>query len=259
MVDHHRYDAEISAMEHLWETGADEDRVHVGYGLAKALCDIGEHPRSVATYLGVNALQLQLTPGFDLEIDRRRCHSFMAMLRDLPKQGSGGADHVFAFGLPRSGKTSIARELVATGGGYVADEPLTMWRLVMEHPRNTATIAREYTRFITSLTEHRPIIDTLPAWELVGHISRALPDARLIYAQRGGVDHRIALIEKSFGRRHLYACAPASILEMEELHGEVMRFWRSQIEVEPMQPSHFHPPNHGQREAWLQAVPSFAE
>lgn len=257
LIVHQSFDEDMLMMERLWLAGRPAQRVHAGFGLAKALCDIGEHEKSVVTYRDVNRLQARLRP-FDLDRARQSIRATTAYFRDAatPQSSGRGKTLVFVIGLPRSGKSTIERELAATEGAFASGESSLLAKLA-EATADFDVIGREYERAATHVAGTRTIVNSSPNWKLVGHIRHSLPAARVIHAVRGGAEHRIAMLQKHFAFSHGYTNSPAMLLDYETLHRDMMAFWHSiypgfisdQRAAGPSIPS-------GQVGAWLKLEPA---
>lgn len=214
-------------MQHLCLTGQPIQRVHAGFGLAKALCDIGEHDRSVKNYLEANLLQSVLRP-FDMDQalgDLSATRAFFAALPPPPASGRGRA-LTFVIGLPRSGKTTIEHELTQTENAFASGESSLLTRLA-NATDDFEVIGREYERAADAVAPGRGLINTSPNWTLVGFMRHALPETRVIHAVRGGPEHRIALLQKHFASGHGYTNSPSALLTYEEAYRDAMAFWEA--------------------------------
>lgn len=216
IVRHEARDAAVDAMQALFESDAPplDDRIFAGFGLGKALADLGEHRESIAAYIRANQLNRVRTP-FSLE---RTVAAMQADLRrfdgiDGPHSNGGFREAVpiFVVGLPRSGKTTVETILSRHPAVAGAGELPTMGRLVRElllqqqgasiadiPPDRFTELGRAYVREAQSLVPPgQVVVDTMPAnFHHIGFIRLALPYARIIRCVREPGDHSVAIFEK---------------------------------------------------------------
>lgn len=247
-------------MQRLSEAGQTMQRVHAGFGLAKAYCDIGEHDKSVRAYLEANLLQSVLRP-FDLDRSLGQLaetRDFFAGLTAPPRSGRG-RDLAFVIGLPRSGKSSIEQELAKAEGAFPSGESRLLLKLA-DATDDFDVIGREYERAAAVLAPGRLLVNASPNWTHVGHIRHALPEARVIHAVRGGPEHRIAMLQKHFASGQGYTNTVSSLLAYEAAYRDMMAFWETLYPgfvVARRATGNGLPP--GQLAAWSRAAPALFE
>ena len=203
-------DAGIAAMEAVYANPVApiDDRVYAGFGLAKALCDIGDHARSVTAYISVNALHRPR-----LNFSLAAVEADFTRLGELFSAAGSGAHEsdaedyapIFVVGLPRSGKSTIESILARHPDVHAAGEQRLLSRLVDRYgtggPEGLRQIGAEYARAGRELGGGKRIIDTMPPnFRLLGFIHAALPKARVIHCVRDSGDHAVAIFEKYLPR-----------------------------------------------------------
>ncbi len=216
VVRHSARDSSIDAMQRLFhaESVPVDDRIFAGFGLGKALADIGEHHESIAAYTEANRMQRARTTfsleraTADLDADVAR---FDGVTGPYPDGGYREAMPIFVVGLPRSGKTTVETILSRHPAVAGAGELPTMGRLARELVREQAGVpmsdvppdrftelGRAYMREAQSLVPPGQIlVDTMPSnYRHVGFIRLALPYARIIRCVRTPADHCVAIYEK---------------------------------------------------------------
>lgn len=244
LVRHAGHDSAMAALEALFEDeGAPlDDRIFAGFGLGKALADIGEHSASVEVFLSANRMHRARTP-FSLEKAKAELVSDLDRVGDVAAgvEGESGGP-IFIVGLPRAGKSTIEAILSRHSGVTPARELPTMnrlyKRLTEEHPgialreipgSRVAQLGHDYLaearRFAASGTV---TVDTMPSnYRLIGVIRAALPGARIIWCQRDPADHCIAILEKYLtGRGHEYANDPDELTAFHAAYRAAMDGWR---------------------------------
>ena len=245
LVRHTGRDSVIAAMEALFEDdGAPlDDRIFAGFGLGKALADIGEHEASVETYLGANRMHRTRTP-FSLEKAKAELESDLDRVADVAvRDEREPTGPIFIVGLPRAGKSTIEAILSRHSGVAPVRELPTMNRLYKrlteeypgaalgEIPRpRVARLGQDYLsearRFATNGTV---TVDTMPSnYRLIGVIRAALPGARIVWCRRSPADHRVAVLEKYFtGHGHEYANDPDELIAFHTAYLRAMDAWRT--------------------------------
>jgi len=216
IVRHESGDVATEQMHRLFhaEDTPIEDRIFAGFGLGKALADIGDHDASIATYIDANRQHRQRTP-FSLERATSDLSGDLARFNDIDgpslEGGMGEAAPIFVVGLPRAGKSTIeailSRHPSVTGAGELP----TLSRLVSElmkdlrrgtlgsvAPQRFAELGRTYLREAQSFVPHgQMVVDTMPSnYRHIGFIRMALPNARIVHCVRAPAEHAIAIFEK---------------------------------------------------------------
>lgn len=182
---------------------SDDDRIAIGFALAKALDDTGHYADALAALETANA------------IARRRqtwnANAFSAHVAaintafDPPPAGakeSLGREVIFIVSLPRSGSTLIEQILAShssvEGAGELPDlpyvlaeesqrrgKPFPQWSGEMQ-PADWQRLGRRYLERTAHWRSQRPILtDKLPNnWIYIGAIRAMLPDARIVVCRR---------------------------------------------------------------------------
>ncbi len=250
IVRHERRDSAVAAMERLFRAPSTplEDRIFAGFGLGKALTDIGEHFDAIEAFTEANRLHRVRTP-FALDRAMARLDEEVSRFDGTDwSQTAGGfrdAAPIFVVGLPRSGKSTVESTLSRHPAVAGAGELPTMGRLVREllaehrgHPladipadRFTA-LGRAYMHEAQALVPAgKVLVDTMPSNAgLIGFIRRALPAARIVLAVREPADHCIAIFEKYLtGAGYEYA---NDLDELQPYHAafrQAMAAWQARL------------------------------
>lgn len=247
---HETRDASIDAMEQLFvaETAPIDDRIFAGFGLGKALTDLGEHRQAIEIFTEANRMLRARTP-FSLEQAAADLRAEVDRFEGVPPPTADAGFRedapIFVVGLPRSGKTTIEAILARHPGVSGAGELPTMGRLVRDlladHPNASARdvpperfteLGRAYMlevqRFVPA---GRIPVDTMPSnYRHVGFIRLALPNARIVVARRPPPEHCVAIFEKYLtGRGYEYA---NDMDELQPYHAAFRRLidaWQSRF------------------------------
>jgi tetratricopeptide (TPR) repeat protein len=228
----------IAAMEAVYANAAVpiDDRVYAGFGLAKALGDVGDHERSVTVYKEVNALHRPRL-NFSLsavEADFSRLAEMFSGATDGDRASEAVDDApIFVVGLPRSGKSTVESILARHPEVHAAGEQRLLSRLVDRFgaagPEGLRQIGVEYMRFGRELGGGKRIIDTMPPnFRLIGFIHAALPNARVIHCVREPGDHTVAIFEKFLPRAgYDFAADLADTSSYLRAYRNLMAHWHS--------------------------------
>lgn len=187
-----------------------QDLVRLRYALAKELEDIGEPRRAFAALTAANAAHKRAS-GYDFAQDAAIFDAIEAAFAQAPAAAAGDPDGapIFVVGMPRTGTTLVDRILSSHpevgSAGELQAMPLaikqaarTPSRTVLDPETVAAAMQADPAdigaRYLARAAHHRPagrarFVDKLPANFLnVGHIARALPNARIVCLRRGPMD-----------------------------------------------------------------------
>lgn len=250
MVRYARRDGSVAVMEKLFrsEDAAANDRIPAGFGLGKALADIGDHLDSISTFVEANRMQRLRVP-FSLSREADYMRTDLDRFRDVEfpvsDHESPAPSPIFIVGLPRAGKTTLERILSAHPSLAGAGELPTLGRLARDFVRDAkgmefpklplsrfaelgAAYMREAERLVPS---GRRLIDTMPAnYYHLGFIRLALPNARVIHCVRPQADHRIAIFEKLFSAPgYEYANDLQDLVSYHGAYSRMMSSWHARF------------------------------
>lgn len=202
--------ADIAAMQvALREPRAtDDDRIAIGFALARALDDQGRYAESLQAIVAANALagrrQQWNAAGYSAAIDA------LAAAFDPPPAGADepglGHEVIFIVGLPRSGST-LAEQILAShpqveGSGELPDlpqvlaeesrrrgQPFPRWVPHMQ-PADWSRLGHRYLERTAHWRERRPrFTDKLPSnWIYAEAIRAMLPGARIVGCRRDALE-----------------------------------------------------------------------
>jgi len=253
IVRHKARDADIEAMQGLYAHSAtpDSDRMHLAFGLGKALGDIGAHGEAFPYFLEGNRLKRARYSYASAESDRLFADIKAAFTpeRLARHAGSGTSDAtpIFVLGMPRSG-TSLVEQVIAShpdvrGGGEFTllnrlvgslgdgKGPFRFGNLLDRVTDAQLTgLGADYVAQIRALSaDARFITDKTPGnFLLIGMIKLMLPNAKIIHCRRDPVDTSLSIFATYFGAEGLrYAYDLAEIGHYYSLYADLMAHWHA--------------------------------
>ncbi|MET0270849.1 MAG: sulfotransferase, partial [Sphingomonas sp.] len=187
-----------------------DDRLRIGFALAKEYEDVGDAPAAFRHLAQANTRRKQAS-GYDFAEDMAIFDAIEQAWGARPPSpaGKAGAAPIFVVGMPRTGTTLVDRILsshpAACSAGELQAMPLavkqlaaTRSRMVIdgETARAGATLPADAVgaAYLDRALRHAPagggrFVDKLPANMLyVGHIATALPNAAIVCLRRNPMD-----------------------------------------------------------------------
>ena len=248
LVKFHRGDENLAALESLaagMDGLSDSQRIHIHFGLAKALDDIGTYPRAFEHMLEGNALKRQ-----ELDYDEARTQEIFQLIRQMfgaelfsRLHGAGDPSRVpiFVLGMPRSGSTLIEQILASHPDVYAAGE-LDNLNLVANsepssYPASISNLDADGLRrlgldYLASLPRlpagKSRLTDKSPLnFQHIGLIHLILPNARIVHTLRDPADNCVSCFSKlfTFGMQFTYNLGELG--RYYRHYSEMMAHWRS--------------------------------
>ena len=190
-----------SAMQDARAT--DDDRIAMGFALAKALDDHGRYAESLAALAQANAIAMRRRRWDNAGFSRSMAGVRAAFASAAPDSGQQlGSPAIFIVSLPRSGSTLIEQILAShskvEGAGELPDLPLVIaaesrrrsqpfpqWVGAMQ-PEDWRRLGHDYLERTAHWTQHRAMFtDKLPNnWYYIDAIRAMLPGARIVAVRR---------------------------------------------------------------------------
>lgn len=252
VVKHVTYDEQIKEMVRLLE-GTEltvDQQMHLGFGLGKAMEDIGDFDRAFDYYQSANRQkreQYQYSAANEEDHFTRLKQAYSAELFDQ-FDGVGCADDapVFVVGMPRSGTTLVEQILASHSEVYGAGELMLMAKTAeiffksngrAEYPETLTAVnadslkrcgadyARELRTYCTSATR---ITDKMPGnFEFIGLIKLILPNAKIVHCCRGAEDTCLSIYKTYFSSEgHYYAYDLAELGQYYRKYQDLMGHWQ---------------------------------
>jgi tetratricopeptide (TPR) repeat protein len=243
----------VAAMERAWakDTLSVRSRAHLGFALAKAMEDSGQHDRVFRYLKPANEAMRRLHP-FDMADRERRLDALLEAFRGHdysrhPAAEPGDFGPIFVSGLPRSG-TTLVEQIVSAhpqveGGGEMAilfrqctdmlARPDGSYRpLGTLSPEDLSRLAAAYrTGARKALKFDRRFTDKSIQTDMVaGLVRMAIPGARIIEVARDPRDILFSIYKNVFAPgKHLYAYDLRDLARYWKIHRRFIEFWDEAI------------------------------
>lgn len=252
----HEYTApneQLLAMKNLFQNEtASQNKMHLAFGLGKALEDLGEFQSAFRYLLEGNRLKRESFQ-YSMQEDQQLFHNIQRTVNSgaiANLTGSGCPDDtpIFILGMPRSG-TSLVEQILAShpmvhGAGELdifektflgytqTDSFVAAFEAVVHAQDTSALLGRIGKGYVEKLREFsataRFITDKMPHNFLaIGLIRLALPQARIIHCVRGPMDNCLSIFKNFFISEHKYAYDLRELGQYYILYQELMRHWHT--------------------------------
>ena len=218
-------------------------RIHMNFGLGKALDDLGEYAEAIRHYEAANGLRANSTrvnraevaTWFDTIITSFTAEAFARARQNLTRPGYPDGDlPVFIVGMPRCGST-LLEQILSSHPAVAGGGELTFWLERFSGWNGANVDLLELTKFAESyLAELRRIgpgalrvIDKeLANYQILGLLRLALPEARIIHCRRNPVDTCLSIFFADFETRHDYAWDRGDLAFYFRQYERLMEHWR---------------------------------
>jgi tetratricopeptide (TPR) repeat protein len=241
-------DNHVGELESLL-TGSDADdqaRVALGYALAKELDDL-ERYEEAFRWLSEAARTRRRRLSYDVAADEEKIRRITAtysveyLRRPSPRTDTG--QYVFIVGLPRSGTTLLERILTGVPRARTNGETDNFAQALLRATRpgrddvfaraarsNPETVARNYAELAGSGGDGSLIVEKLPLNYLyLGAISRALPDAKLLWMRRAPLDSCFAMYRTLFGSGYPFTYDFEDLARYYSAYDRLLTHWQSTL------------------------------
>jgi tetratricopeptide (TPR) repeat protein len=229
-----------------------DGRIELGFALAKALADIGEHDQAFAQLAAANRLK-RSSFHYDeaallSELDRTGVLFGEAFQSAMSGAGDPGPAPILIVGMPRSGSTLVEQILASHPGVFAAGENTdldeALDEILQRHgagafPDGAARLSPGAVRdlgaaYLRRLSARGPvgarIVDkTLSNFRYLGLLHAALPGARIIHVRRDPVDACMSCYGLLFGGGQPYAYDLAELGRYYRACEGLMRRWREPL------------------------------
>ena len=228
-------------------TQGSEDHAAFEFALYEELDDLGEYDEAWNALARGNAIMHARTR-YDADAESRLIDGLIRTFghdTDPEEEAGNGPLPIFIVGLPRSGTTLLERILgthsQVASAGELTDLPKQLRWVADRHghaPLDEALLAGtdtldfdELGRRYLAQTQWRAqgrrfYVDKLPPnWMLVGHIRRALPQAKLLHLVRDPMDVCFSNWRALFGDAYAYSYAFESLAHHHGLYRKTMAHW----------------------------------
>ncbi|MEO7063940.1 MAG: sulfotransferase [Dokdonella sp.] len=223
----------------------EDDRVRLGFALAKALEDQDRYDAAFDTYRAANAIKRRTLPwnaqAFSRHVDALIA-AFSTPLHAAPP--TLGSEVIFVVSLPRAGST-LTEQILASHPDVEGAEELPDLQRVLdaESQRLGAELAQwapraggadwqrlgqEYLQRTAHWRQSRPHFSdkSLDTWRHLGAAAAMLPGARFVHVFRDPVETCLSCFRQLFDQGHAYSYDLADMAAYWRDYDRLMRFWR---------------------------------
>ena len=232
-----------------------EGRIELGFALAKALADIGEHARafdrlSTANQLKRSTFRYDEVSAFGA-LERTGELFGESFLHRMKGAGDPGPSPILIVGMPRSGSTLVEQILASHPGVFGAGERPDLDDAVAEvlqlhglgpYPAGAETLSPEavgalgaaYLRRLgAEAREGARVVDkTLSNFRYLGLLHAALPNARIVHIRRDPVDTCMSCYSRLFGGEQPFAYDLGELGRYHRAVDRLMARWRELLPEE---------------------------
>ncbi|MDA7425159.1 tetratricopeptide repeat-containing sulfotransferase family protein [Thalassococcus lentus] len=234
----------------LWKRTdlAEIGRMHLGYALAKAMSDLGEHDRVFGYLDQANAIQAKLAP-YDHAGRKAEVEGVLsAQTGPFDRVGPSIAPApVFVCGMPRSGTTLVEQIIAAHSTAQPGGELSHSLQQAYKHfgtgaemratdtmqPEILTAFAQGYERLVQRdfRTEATVLTDkSIQSILVFGLLHAAITNARLIVVLRDPRDVALSIYRNYFSLgTHRYACRFSDIAKEIKLFRVMLRHWQERL------------------------------
>ncbi len=247
----HEYDADIQSMEkaYIRPDYAEEQRMHLAFGLGKAFEDLRQYDKAFNYYLTGNSIKRN-SFNYSIEPIAKTIENlkvlFTAELFDRQNiAGSSDRTPIFVLGMPRSGTTLVEQILASHPDVYGAGELYHLEQVVnsrFAHISNSdfnkildqsgasdfASAGEDYVRLIRGrIGDAKFVTDKMPYnFQLIGMIRLMLPNAKVIHCCRSARDTCLSIFKNYFTEDGIYYAYDLSELgQYHNLYRDLMAHW----------------------------------
>ncbi|MBT4887994.1 MAG: tetratricopeptide repeat protein [Rhodospirillales bacterium] len=226
-----------------------EDRIHLGFGLAKVYEDLHRYDEAFSCLKTANRLKRD-SISFDIEKSAAMVQSLIKHFdRSLFNHhtGSGRNDKtpIFVLGMPRSGTTLVEQILASHptvhGAGeqpYVEATLNNVFKkyriafpagLMKTGVETFHILADEYLEKLRSHDEEADRITDkmLGNFMLIGLIHLMLPNAKIVHVRRDPLDNCFSIYSRLFAKTHLYSYDLEELATFYGLYRSLMDHWHT--------------------------------
>jgi tetratricopeptide (TPR) repeat protein len=221
-------------------------RIHMNFGLGKALDDLGEYAEAIRHYEAANGLRANSTrlnraevaTWFDTIIKSFTAEAFMRARQNLTRPAYPGDDlPVFIVGMPRCGST-LLEQILSCHPGVAGGGELTFWlerfggwngsRVDSLEAGGLTKLAEDYQAELRRIGPGalRVIDKELANYQILGLLRLALPEARIIHCRRSPADTCLSIFFADFQTRHDYAWDRGDLAFYFRQYERLMEHWR---------------------------------
>lgn len=225
-----------------------EDRVMLGFALARAIEDQGDYAAAFAVLQQANAIKRR-TVKWDSSAEHARVDAIMQAFStpaSAPLDSSLGREVIFIVSLPRSGST-LTEQILASHPQVEGANEITDLPQVIEDeskrrgkrfphwvgdatPADWTRLGREYLARTERWRVQRPRFTdkNLVTWQLVGAIRRMLPAASVVNCHRDPLETCFACYRQLFSNGAHFSYELADMAAQYNEYARLSRYWQAQ-------------------------------
>ncbi|MDA8585391.1 sulfotransferase [Rhodobacteraceae bacterium] len=227
----------------------DTDRMHLGYGLSKALEDAGEYDRVFEYLNAANQISAGLSHPSKVArfADIRDCRETYGKFdfNAAPDAPRGAVAPIFVTGMPRSGTTLVEQIIAAhskvDSGGELGYASVYSKEILADGPNATGStldpdlIAQIGQKYTDAMQERFPGIakitdKSIYTFQHIGPLKRAIPDAKFIVVRRDPRDNLLSMYKNRFNDGvHGYANELDELAKFYDEFDRTIAFWRARV------------------------------
>ncbi len=250
-----RSDPHISQMLSLYQKAnlPKDGKTHLAFGLAKAFEDLGDFNEAFGYLQSGNDLR-RSEFHYDIESDRLLIRSIIECfnqqaLNKLQVSGERSNRPIFILGMPRSGTSLVEKIIASHSEVYGAGELDTLFALGTRHFLSAANnfeyqdldtyapgifeeIGKAYLQQVALLnSDANRVTDKMPFnMMMIGIISIALPNAKIIHCVRDARDTCLSIFKQNFTTgNYRFAYDLRTIAQFYNLYSDLMQHWHATL------------------------------
>ncbi|MCB2136338.1 MAG: sulfotransferase [Rhodobacteraceae bacterium] len=228
----------------------DQDRMNLGFAIAKALEDVKDYDR-VFKYLNeANALMRKAQP-YQIAERFKQVEMAKEAFAGFDWHGTridGTTDFapIFVTGMPRSGTTLVEQIISShsrvTGAGELGEAAKSAQLLMADGPNtrpmgtvpheDIAALGRQFESYVHARFSDTPQITdkSIQSYMFIGVLRLAMPNSRIVVVRRDPRDNLLSIYKNKFpDETHLYAYDQRDLGQYYGTFVEMVDFWRSQV------------------------------
>ena len=228
----------------------DQNRMNMGYALAKAMEDMKEDDE-VFRYLDEANALMKKSYSYDIALRLREVNNTKQAMKDVDWlgrkiEGASACAPIFVTGLPRSG-TTLVEQIISShsqveGGGELGELTKQAQQLIIrkeglasvkDMPDDViAALGRNFEEYLAPRFPGAPHVSdkSIQSYMYIGLIKLALPQSRIVVVRRDPRDNLYSMYKNRFPEgTHLYTYDQRDLVTFYGTFLEMLDFWRERV------------------------------